>query len=171
VDIFVVGLICRICNVLDPEEALMQRSGAPGFDHLWRCRVEALIGAAGMRRSTARGAVLDWIAATDQPFTAEMITYRLPGSSRPTIYRTLDWLRTGGWLARLAGEGNDRAYARSQPGSHHLICTDCGGVQIVALDLVASVAPQLHALDFELQEHHLEVYGRCRTCRSYEEFA
>jgi Fe2+ or Zn2+ uptake regulation protein len=29
------------------------------------------------------------------------------------------------------------------------------------------VAHQLHALEFELQEHHLEVYGRCRTCRSH----
>jgi Fe2+ or Zn2+ uptake regulation protein len=140
----------------------------PCFDQLWRCRVEALMGAAGMRRSTARGAVLDWIAATDQPFTAELIACQVPRSSRPTIYRTLDWLRAAGWLARLAGEANDRAYVRSQPGSHHLICTDCGGVQIVALDLTASVAHQLHALEFELQEHHLEVYGRCRTCRSYE---
>jgi Fur family ferric uptake transcriptional regulator len=146
----------------------MQRSGASGFDQLWRCRVEALMGAAGMRRSTARGAVLDWIAATDQPFTVELIAGQVPRSSRPTIYRTLDWLRAAGWLARLAGEGNDRAYVRSQPGSHHLICTDCGGVQIVNLDLTASVAHQLHALEFELQEHHLEVYGRCRTCRLYE---
>jgi Fe2+ or Zn2+ uptake regulation protein len=146
----------------------MQRSSAPGFDQLWRYQIEALIDATGMRHSAARSAVLDWIAATDQPFTAEVLACQVPRSSRPTIYRTLDWLRAGGWLARLAGEGNDRAYVRSQPGSHHLICTDCGAVQIVALDLTAAVAHQLHALDFELQEHHLEVYGRCRTCRSDE---
>lgn len=89
--------------------------------------------------------------------------------SRPTVYRTVDWLRAAGWLARLHIEGNDRAYVRSQPGGHQLVCINCGESQTITdLDLAPLVAPRLQDLGFDLQGEHLELYGRCRQCRRAE---
>lgn len=139
----------------------------------WRLAVEAALLKAGMRQSPARNAVLDWIAAAERPFTAETIVQQLVVGwglgSRPTVYRTVDWLRAAGWLARLHVEGNDRAYVRSRPGGHPLVCTGCGVIQTITdLELAPLVAPRLQDLGFELQGEHLELYGRCRQCRRAE---
>lgn len=139
----------------------------------WRAAVEAAMQHAGLRASSARTVVLDWIAAAERPFTAETIVQQLVVSwglgSRPTVYRTVDWLRAAGWLARLHIEGNDRAYVRSQPGGHQLVCINCGESQTITdLDLAPLVAPRLQDLGFDLQGEHLELYGRCRLCRRAE---
>ncbi|NJO81385.1 MAG: hypothetical protein HC828_00585 [Blastochloris sp.] len=57
------------------------------IDPDWRGQVESRIGASGMRRSAARCAILDWIAAG--PFTAEVVAHQVPTGSRTTVYRTL----------------------------------------------------------------------------------
>lgn len=136
----------------------------------WRTAVATALHGAGLRQSLARNAVLDWIAAASGPFTAEAIVQQLVGGwslgSRPTVYRTVDWLRTAGWLARLHLEGSDRAYVRSLPGGHPLVCTGCGEVQtLLGLELTPLLEARLGALGFELRGHHLELYGRCRRCR------
>lgn len=109
-----------------------------------------------MRHSGGRAAVLTWIAAAERPFTAEMIVQQLvvpQRVSRPTIYRTVDWLRTAGWLLRLHGEAVDRFYVRAIPGCYQVVCTGCGSLRaILALDL---------------RSQSLEVYGMCQTCRAY----
>jgi Fe2+ or Zn2+ uptake regulation protein len=140
----------------------------------WRAAVESALQGAGLRASSARTAVLDWIAAAERPFTAETIVLQLVVGwglgSRPTVYRTVDWLRSAGWLVRLHGDGVDRAYTRSQPGAHQVICTDCGAIQTITdLELEPLVAPWLQNLGFELQSEHLELYGRCRQCCRAEE--
>lgn len=136
----------------------------------WRTAVECALHTAGLRASSARVAILDWIAAAERPFTAETIVHQLVLGgglgSRPTVYRTVDWLRAAGWLARLNVEGDDRAYVRSLPGGHLLVCTGCGVVQtLVGLELATLFAAHLHSLGFELSGQHLELYGRCRLCR------
>lgn len=136
----------------------------------WRVAVDRALQAAGLRTSSARTAVLDWIAAAERPFTAEMIVQQLVVNwglgSRPTVYRTIDWLRMMGWLARLHVEGNDRAYVRSLPGGSQLVCVDCGCIQIITdLEVAPLLAARLQDLGFELQGEHLELYGRCRQCR------
>lgn|GEM_PF-2868283 len=139
-------------------------------DARWRSGVVEALHRAGMRSSSARAEVVDWIAATPGPFRAEMIVQQLVVGwgigSRPTVYRTIDWLRAAGWLARLHGEGLDRAYTRTAPGGHQFVCTGCGSIQtLTALDLAPFLAPQLLALGCELSGQHLELYGHCHDCR------
>jgi Fur family ferric uptake transcriptional regulator len=157
-----------MCSPDDPATTYVADSA-----HDWRAAVERALDAAGLRTSTARGAILDWIAAAERPFTAETIVHELVlgwgRGSRPTVYRTVDWLRCGGWLARLHLAGSDRAYVRSRPGGHQLVCIDCGESQTITdLDLAPLVAQRLQDLGFELQDEHLELYGRCRQCRRAE---
>jgi Fur family transcriptional regulator, ferric uptake regulator len=151
----------------------VQRSELVTFDSEWRNQVATLIGNCGMRQSQARATVLDWIAAAACPFTAEMIVAQLVirwgRSSRATVYRTVDWLHAAGWLARLNADGVDRAYVRRLPDSLQLICTACGSVRALHLDVSALVTPHVQALGFELQDHHLELYGRCQNCRQRNE--
>lgn len=135
----------------------------------WRDAVELAVRGAGLRTSAARNAVLDWIAAAERPFTAETIAQQLADwdhGSRPTVYRTLDWLRAGGWLLRLHDHDHDRAYVRSLPGAYQAVCTGCGEVQtLTGLELAPLLEAHLRALGFELRAQHLELYGRCRVCR------
>lgn len=138
-------------------------------DARWRSGVVEALHRAGMRSSSARAEVVDWIAATPGPFRAEMIVQQLVVGwgigSRPTVYRTIDWLRAAGWLARLHGEGLDRAYTRTAPGGHQLICVGCGDIQtLLGLDLAPLLTRQLSALGFELCGQSLEIHGRCRDC-------
>lgn len=151
-----------------PDEPSPRRHQGAAAD--WRAAVETAVQDAGLRASSARTVVLDWIAAAERPFTAELIVQQLVVGwglgSRPTVYRTVDWLRSAGWLARLHVEGNDRAYVRSLPGGYQLVCTDCGASETITdLQLAPLVAPRLQDLGFELQGEHLELYGRCRQCR------
>ncbi|NTV65389.1 MAG: hypothetical protein HGA65_17905 [Oscillochloris sp.] len=139
------------------------------IDSPWRAAVGAALQSEGLRDSQVRAAILDWIAAMPPPFTAEQVVREVVGGlglgSRPTVYRTIDWLRGGGWLTRLHNDDVERGYVRTLPGSYHLVCTGCGGIQILSdLDLALLLGPHLQALGFELCNQHLELYGRCRDC-------
>lgn len=137
----------------------------------WRANVDAAMHGAGLRASSTRTVVLDWIAAAEPPFTAETVVQQLVGGwglcSRPTVYRTLDWLHAAGWLARLRVAGSDRAYVRSLPGAHQLVCTGCGTVRtLTGLELAPLLEAHLRRLGFELRTLHLELYGRCLHCQA-----
>ncbi|MFV9503406.1 MAG: Fur family transcriptional regulator [Oscillochloridaceae bacterium umkhey_bin13] len=155
----------------------MDASDRPSFWHDpappgdWRIEVEAAMQHAGLRTSSARALVLDWIAMIEQPFTAETIVEQLVVGwgvgSRPTVYRTMDWLRSAGWLARLHLPEHEHTYVRTHPGSAQVICTDCGIVQhLTEMNLTTMLMAQLGAIGFELHEQHLELYGRCRLCQT-----
>lgn len=137
----------------------------------WLAGVEQALSGAGHRATLSRHAVLAWIAAAPAPFTAEMLVAELAAqrgmSSRPTIYRTIDWLRSSGWIARVQGDGPEHAYARLRPGHyHHAVCTGCGLTLVFAgCDALVGVVATLEQHGFVVHGHRLEVYGRCARCR------
>jgi Fe2+ or Zn2+ uptake regulation protein len=137
----------------------------------WHARaVEALL-AAGCRNTAPRHAVLDWIASRCTPFTAEILVAALERqqglSSRPTIYRTLEWLRAEGWIARVQSDENAHTYVRRLPGHYHqVICTQCGHTLIMrGCTIEHALVPALSSIDFEVHGHVLELYGVCGSCR------
>ncbi|MBA3471166.1 MAG: transcriptional repressor [Herpetosiphonaceae bacterium] len=141
----------------------------------WCDGAEQALLVAGHRSTLPRRAVLSWIAQQHGPFTAEVLVRQLESergeSSRATIYRTLDWLRSAGWIARVHSEGAEHAYARVLPGHHHhAVCTRCGVILVVGGCLLeALVGPTLAAIDFEIHSHLLELYGVCSPCRGKKE--
>jgi Fur family transcriptional regulator, peroxide stress response regulator len=149
------------------DDATLQTSH---LDAHWRAAVASALKLAQIRHSPVREALLDWIAASSGPFTAETIVQQLVDGwgigSRPTVYRAMEWLRAAGWVARLHGEGVDRTYARCVPGGHQLVCTGCGAIRIITnLELTPLLQTHLRTLGFELSGQHLELYGRCQLCR------
>ena len=79
-----------------------------------------------------------------------------------TIYRTLDLLSEIAAVRRL-DLGDGPRYELAEDHHHHLICESCGDVsefERCPLDL-----RRLRGMDFEINSHSLEIYGRCAECR------
>ncbi len=138
---------------------------------LWRTQVEQMLIAHGQRLTSPRVAILRWIASTTAPFTAETLVAELVDGqhigSRPTVYRTVDWLRSEGWIARVQIDGLEHSYARMLPGHyHHAVCTDCGATLVLAgCEALQSLTASLEDQGFEVRGHILELFGVCRECR------
>lgn len=137
----------------------------------WIAAVRSAWQLSGNRITEPRIRVLQHIASFAIPFTAEQLYADLqqddPPPGRATVYRTLERLTSGGWVARIHSTGTETGYIASWPGHlHHLICTDCGTViafEGCALDsLLADLAQRT---DFVIEEHLLQIYGRCANCR------
>lgn len=136
----------------------------------WSAAVEQALIRGGHRATLPRRAVVEWIARQRTPFTAEELVATMEQQSgtcsRPTIYRTVEWLRTEGWIGRVYSTASS-AYMRLLPGHRHcVVCTECGTATMLDGCAVENLlASSLAELDFDVQGHVLEIYGRCRTCR------
>lgn len=84
-----------------------------------------------------------------------------------TVYRAVDKLVELGLLQRVHQSDGCHAYLRAADGHEHiLLCTRCGQAFFFSGDdineLVERVARQS---GFEIQEHWLQLYGLCASCR------
>ncbi|MPZ15305.1 MAG: transcriptional repressor [Chloroflexi bacterium] len=88
---------------------------------------------------------------------------------RATVFRTLDLLAGAGVLDRIHNEHGHQLYtvcAQLQH-HHHLRCIACGMVQTLEAPLLEAEIQRLgEQRGFEVQEHVLELIGRCETCRA-----
>ncbi len=122
-----------------------------------------------MERSTRqRQAIRDAIAAAGRPLLPQEVLEHAqrgaPGLGQATVYRALKALVEDGALqvVSLPGE-NPRYEPAGHHHHHHFQCTDCQRVYDVHAcpgDL-ARLAPP----GFEVQDHELTLYGRCKDCR------
>jgi Fur family ferric uptake transcriptional regulator len=121
-----------------------------------------------VRMTPQRRAVLDAVAAQEGAF-AVMDVYDLarrvePSLGLATVYRTVELLRSTGFVQPLAGAG-DGTYVRCHPGHHHhLVCQVCGGVEDTTLCGAPSPALLARKHGFTVASHELNVYGTCRSC-------
>ncbi len=127
-----------------------------------------------IRLTKPRRAIIAWIAGQHTLFSTEALAAAvatLPERiGRATAYRMVEQLRETGWLSRIRTERGSYAYARTLPGHHHhAICTRCGATLIIegcaALDTLYAL---LETHGFVVQNHILELTGRCRQCRLAE---
>ncbi len=125
----------------------------------------------GHRLTTPRQAIIKLVAPRTDHFSAQEVWDQLRGKhrgiGRATVFRTLDLLAELGVLNRVhVGDGCNRYTVCETTHHHHLMCIQCGSV--VSLD-AAPVERQIREMagdaGFELLTHHLELVGRCSTCR------
>jgi Fur family ferric uptake transcriptional regulator len=130
------------------------------------------IEAAGYRSTTARRSLLRLIEGRAEHFTAADleadVRRRRLSIGRATIFRTLELLVDLRAVERLDLPGGDHAYVLCEPSHHHhLVCSSCGRSRdIEDHGLRAVVAEIARQTDFEIDEHRLELFGRCRACRA-----
>jgi Fe2+ or Zn2+ uptake regulation protein len=136
--------------------------------------VEARLGAAGVRYTRARRAVVEALARADGPRSASELhddmDRNVPLSS---LYRSLSVLDEAGVLEphnSLKGLTRYELAEWLAGHHHHLVCLSCGTVEDIGLSaetesrleqLVGTVTKQL---SFSPSGHTLEVHGRCARC-------
>ena len=88
--------------------------------------------------------------------------------SLSTVYRTLEHLREKGEAEVRHDEGGESSYMACEPVEHHhhAICNACGKVEDVDCTAIEQIVASLRsAHGFELDEHSMEFFGRCASCR------
>lgn len=129
----------------------------------------------GLKNTPGRQAVLEVLARTEEPVTAEEVYRRIlaeePGEKPrcaclSTVYRTLSVLAEKGLLLRCAGPNNTLAYQlRDSRHRHYLVCTGCGSAVPIPGCPLESLEESLGAeTGFSITGHNLELYGLCPRC-------
>jgi Fur family transcriptional regulator, peroxide stress response regulator len=124
----------------------------------------------GLRLTIQRRAVLEALVDLPGHPAAEalysIVSGRLPGISRTTIYRTLDQLVRVGVIGRACHPGNTVRYDGRTDLHHHLVCLGCESiVDISDPDLDRLPIPDTAGLGFEVQQFQVQFRGFCRACR------
>ena len=126
----------------------------------------------GERVTTARLAVAEVLAATEEHLSAEQIAERAeqlrPGIHRATVYRALDALGELGLVTHvhLGKTGTTYHLAGELAPSHlHVRCTECGSVLDVDGKTLDPVRRKLaKELGFRLDADHVALLGTCHDC-------
>jgi Fur family ferric uptake transcriptional regulator len=86
---------------------------------------------------------------------------------RATVFRTLDLLLATGAIERIDLPDGEHAYVACRPSHHHhVVCTTCGrSVDVDDGDLRDVVGAVERATGFAIDDHRLELYGRCPDCQ------
>lgn len=127
---------------------------------------------AGRRRSRSRARVAQMVMARTGPFTAaELVAEgraRRPRVARATVFRALDLFQALGLVEQLDLPGGGHAYVRCLPAHHHhLVCSRCGRtVEVPDLGLTDVTAEIHRRTGFRIDEHRLELFGRCPRCQA-----
>ncbi len=135
-------------------------------------RLGAYLSERGLKRSRRRDLVVEAFYELGGHVPVESLVARArerdPRVSVATVYRTMKLLSECGLaVPRQFGDGQTR-YEPARHGDHHdhLICRGCGRI-------VEFESPRIEALQlqvarrhgFEVENHKLELYGRCPACR------
>lgn len=122
------------------------------------------------RFSKKRQAIYDCLCATHSHPTADWIYQQLhpqyPDLSLGTVYRNLSQLKEAG-LIQSVGVVNGQERFDADVSSHpHLVCTDCGSVADLKLELPKSLlADAEEQSGFLLTGVSLRLQGQCPGCR------
>ncbi len=91
---------------------------------------------------------------------------RLPGTSLPTVYATLELFEELGIVRRVGFAGGTVLYDPRLDDHHHSVCRSCGRVEDLDAELESSSAIEAaRAEGFEATHASLVVSGLCRSCR------
>jgi Fur family ferric uptake transcriptional regulator len=127
--------------------------------------------AKGFRMTPQRMMVLEAVEASDDHISAEEIFKqahaKYPYLNISTVYRTLELLKTQGFVAESdLGGGRLVYHPVVKAHHHHLVCRRCGSVQ----DVDESVFDRLEAelkkqYSFNADMEHMAIFGTCKKCR------
>jgi Fe2+ or Zn2+ uptake regulation protein len=127
---------------------------------------------AGYRLTEARRSIADLIAGRDGHFTAADLVAdarkRRLGIGRATIFRTLDVLADLRAVERLDLPSGEHAYVACEPAHHHhVVCSNCGASRDVDdAGWRAVVSDIERRTGYEIDDHRLELFGRCPDCQA-----
>ena len=127
----------------------------------------------GLRVTSQRVVIHRVISERDQHLTAEQvhdaIAERLPGTSLPTVYATLELLEELG-LVRRVSTGSGAVLFDSRVAPHaHAVCRSCGALTDVEAPAVpADTLRRARAQGFTPDHAQLVIWGLCADCAARE---
>lgn len=147
----------------------MQDSNAK-HTHAGREKLEDTLQAHGLTLTVQRRAIFESLEGrTDHP-TADMVfesvQSKMPGVSRPTVYRVLDTFVQVGLVRKVKHPGSAARFDPRTDRHHHFVCSSCGEVADVELASDRRVpVPSVHDCGFEIDDFSIHFTGRCEECR------
>jgi Fur family ferric uptake transcriptional regulator len=132
--------------------------------------VVGALDAAGYRLTGPRRALATVMAEMDGPFTAARVADEARGRGlrvgRATVFRTIDALERAGAIERIDLPTGEHAYVACAPAHHHhVVCSTCGRTAEVADGALAALVGEIgRRTGFAIDEHRLELFGRCPAC-------
>jgi len=131
-----------------------------------------LITRSGLKRTRRRSAILDTLAQSDKPLSAEQIFLSLQEQNiainLSTVYRTLDTLIEHRLVERLSLSGDSRAVFEFNRNSHrhYLICVSCKKVIPIDSCPFQDYEKAIEAeTDYRIEGHKLDIFGYCPGCK------
>ena len=90
------------------------------------------------------------------------------GVGRATVFRTLEVLTELDLVERIDLPSGEHAYVACEPRHHHhVVCSGCGRTDdIDDAGLRSVVRDVARRTGYEIQDHRLELFGRCPSCRT-----
>ena len=126
----------------------------------------------GLKATRQRELIARAFFATSSHISAEALYRTVNSRDRRiglvTVYRTLRLLKHAG-LAHERQFGEGRALFEHGTKRHHdhMICTHCGKITEFENCEIEELQEQVaRRFGFTLQDHKLELYGRCKECRA-----
>lgn len=129
----------------------------------------------GYKLTPQRRAVLDAVVnnvgkhlSTEEIY--DLVKTECPEIGLATVYRTLLLLSDLGILSKLNLEDGCVRYElnlhEEDHQHHHLICTSCGAVIEVVMDLLESLEDEIEKnYEFKIQDHKVKFFGLCKNCK------
>ena len=132
-------------------------------------RDAAALRALGLRMTRPRRLILDAVRLTSvhpsAAFVNRRVRRRLPRVSLATVYRNLRTLAAEGVIGERADASGLRFDGNTAP-HDHFTCVTCGRIYEVPASPPALARGRLAGrTGFEILDHRIEFYGRCRACR------
>jgi Fe2+ or Zn2+ uptake regulation protein len=125
----------------------------------------------GLRVTPQRQCVIGVLVGDDSHPTVESIYERaraqMPAISLKTVYQMVHDLEALGAVRVLdVGTGSVRVDPNVEGEHHHLVCSVCGRVIDVPVDVEGLRVDARHRREFEIDAVEVVFRGRCRTCAS-----
>lgn len=101
----------------------------------------------------------------------DIVKVGCPEIGLATVYRTLFLLSEMGILSKLSLDDGCTRYElnlhEEEHQHHHLICTVCGDVIEVVVDLLETLEDEIERnYEFKISNHKVQFFGQCKKCRS-----
>ena len=125
----------------------------------------------GLRVTPQRQAIFRLLHGVDTHPTVDSLydaaRAEMPMISRKTVYQTVHDLEALGEVELLdLGTGSIRVDPNVEHAHQHLVCTRCGTVRDVLLDIADLRVPGRYRRDFTVETVEVVFRGICEACRS-----
>jgi Fur family ferric uptake transcriptional regulator len=125
----------------------------------------------GLKVTSQRVVILQELLQGGEHVTAqavyESVSTTAPEIGFATVYRFLRTLSDHGYVSEVRMRGGPARYEWASKHHHdHLTCTGCGRICEFENQQIEELQKQIaRSFGYELDDHILELYGKCPSCR------